>query len=303
MRSDWGRQARYLAIDGGPWGTTHQHGDRLSFVLTAGGARFIIDPSSTRYASNEPGAFISGQVAAFLHNTITVDGVDESMETPAFKEAKAPLHNTWEHGDGYSLFAGRFSFAPVKPVNWERRVLFANGEYWLLQDVLTGLQGAPAAVAIEQNFQFEADVQIDLDGNRVLATAPNGARLALVPLVDGLSPRVSCGDREPHPTYWPDGKSKLVQRQEDGVEQKHGRGWTGRSTDRLMPAPAVTYSGRAALPAVLTMLLVPLAPGQEPPTVPPAAAAADTGGTRWTLSTSRGTLRLLSSPAECRILR
>jgi len=77
MRSDWGANARYLMIDAGPWGTTHVHGDRLSFVVTAYGADFIVDPAPTKYRSNEPDAFISRQSFGFLHNPITVDGVHE----------------------------------------------------------------------------------------------------------------------------------------------------------------------------------------------------------------------------------
>ncbi|MEA3401123.1 MAG: heparinase II/III family protein, partial [Armatimonadota bacterium] len=199
MRSDWSPKARYMAIDGGPWGTTHQHGDRLSFVITAWGAKFIIDPSGTRYASNEPDAFIGGQPSGFLHNTITVDGVDEFHSEGTVAETTEPLGNVWEHGTDYTLFVSDYSFRPVKPVTWERRVLFVDGSYWVLQDVLTGDQ---SEAEIEQNFQFEADIEIELQGTSTVATAPNGARLMLAPLDASLQPVVTVGDREPHTSYW-----------------------------------------------------------------------------------------------------
>ena len=88
--------------------------------------------------------FWLGGTAGFLHNTITVDGVDEFMGCysvdcgPIPWEIRTPLQNRWEHGENYSLFAGDYSFAPLKPVKWERRVLFVDKTYWLLQDVLTG---------------------------------------------------------------------------------------------------------------------------------------------------------------------
>ncbi|MDP6355949.1 MAG: heparinase II/III family protein, partial [Planctomycetota bacterium] len=59
MRSDWSADARYLMVDGGPWGTTHRHMDKLSFELAAYGADFITDPGNTQYANNEPDARIS----------------------------------------------------------------------------------------------------------------------------------------------------------------------------------------------------------------------------------------------------
>lgn len=296
MRGDWTPQARYMAIDGGPWGTTHQHGDKLSFVITANGARFIIDPSSTRYSSNEPDAFIGGQPSGFLHNTITVDGVDEFMNGPA--EAKEPLHNTWEHGERYTLFAASYSFAPVKLVKWERRVLFADQSYWLLQDVLTGEQ---EGAQIEQNFQFEADIKVGFQDRMTIATAPNGARLVLAPLSGDLKPQLTLGDKTPHTTYWPSGKPTEVLRSEDGHDQKHGRGWTGRSGSKLIPAPAVTYTGHVRLPTMVTIALVPLAPNEKLEDLPAVTSQIVDGTTTWRATVRKGTLSFVTSPASCSV--
>ena len=298
MRSDWSADARFMAIDGGPWGTTHQHGDRLSFVVTTHGRRFIIDPSGTRYASNRPGAFIGGQPSGFLHNTITVDGVDEFRSEGTVAETLAPPTNTWEQGERYTLFAADYSFRPVKPVRWERRMVFVDGSYWLLQDVVSGDQ---EAAEIEQNFQFEAEIEVALRGATVIATAPGGARLALVPLEGALQPAVTMGDREPHTTYWPDGTATTVLRSSDGYDQQHGRGWTGRGSDTLMPAPAVTFAGRAELPAVLTVAIVPPAPGQALDDLPDIARREGDGETVWTLPMSDGALELRTGPEVCRV--
>ena len=299
MRSGWTPDAAYMAIDAGPWGTTHRHGDRLSFVVTAEGARFIIDPSSTRYASNEPDAMIGGQPSGFLHNTITVDGVDEFCSEGTVTEVHEPLQNTWEHGPRHSLFAGSYSFKPVKPVTWQRRVVFADGSYWLLQDVLTGsLQEAE----LEQNFQFEVDTEIEFEGDVTLATAPNGSHLALVPLSGGLTPTLTIGDKTPHTTYWPSGKPTTVLRSEDGHDQKHGRGWTGRGGSRLVPAPAVTYVGKSAFPAIITVAIVPLSPGQTLNDLPTIQSQQADGSTTWLLPLSEGMLEFVESPESCRVV-
>lgn len=300
MRSDWSPEARYMAIDGGPWGTTHQHGDKLSFVITAEGARFIIDPSSTRYASNQPDAFIGRQPSGFLHNTITVDGVDEFRSEGTVAEATAPLSNRWERGANHTLFASDYSFRPVQPVDWERRMLFAGSEYWLLQDVLTGDQ--PSA-RVEQNFQFEADIAIEFQGAMTVATAPNGARLVLMPLEGSLQPALTIGDTAPHATYWPSGKPTEVLCREDGHDQIHGRGWTGRGGHRLLPAPAVTYVGAVDLPATITVALVPLAPDQTLDELPAITSAAEGVATSWSLPTRTGVLHWRTAPDDCGIVQ
>jgi len=174
-------------------------------------------------------------------------------------------------------------------------VLFVDRGYWLLQDVLTGEQ--PEA-DVEQNFQFEADIKIEFQAGVTVATAPNGARLALAPLEGGLSPRLTVGDKEPHVSYWPDGKPKTVLAREDGRDQKHGRGWTGRSSDKLIPAPAVTYMGKVKLPTAITVALVPLTPGQALEQAPQITRAGDV----WTLPTAGGNLRFETTVDSCRVI-
>ena len=304
MRSGWDSNARYLAVDGGTWGTTHQHGDRLSFVVAALGSEFIIDPSGTRYASNEPDAFVSRQCAGFLHNTITVDGVDEFRAAEGVTgnlEAREPLRNRWETGEGHTLFVGEFSFAPIKPVHWQRRIIFVDRAYWFLQDVLTGDQ---ETTQVEQNFQFEADIQIELKDDLTVATAPDGARLVLVPLSSALSPLLTMGDREPHTTYWPNGDAPTtVIAREDDNDQIHGRGWTGRGGHKLLPAPAVTYAGTTQIPAAITVAIVPLMPDQELSDLPQIKSTAQAEQTTWDLPAEGGRLRVVADTRTISVAR
>ncbi|MDK1031371.1 MAG: alginate lyase family protein, partial [Planctomycetia bacterium] len=297
MRSDWTREARYLCIDGGPWGTNHQHGDKLSFVLTAFGADFIIDPTPSRYHSNEPDAFLSRQQHGFLHNTITVDGVDEFMRG---NEAmvKAPLKNTWEQGKGHVLFAASYSFAPVKAVKWERRVLFAGRAYWLMQDVLTGKANE---VRVEQNFQFDKDIKITFKGTMTIATAPNGARLVLQPIGGSLKPTLTIGDKKPHTTYWPNGKPHQTRYTDAGTKPSHGRGWTGRWHHKLMPAPAVTYVGKVTLPAQITVALIPFPKGKAL-RLPKITSKSQGAETVFTLPVKGERIRFATSVKECKVL-
>lgn len=290
MRSDWSRDARYLAIDCGPWGTNHQHGDRLSFVISAYGEQFIIDPSGTKYASNKSDAFVSRQSAGFLHNTITIDGVDVFKSEGTFDETKTPLDNLWEHGTNYSLFAGNYSYNPIKPIRWERRVLFVDGCYWLIQDVLTGSQDT---VEIEQNFQFNNDIVIELNGQQINARAPNGSQLVLKPFGGNLEPKVYKGDKTPHDTYWPEGVANSI---------NHGRGWTGQGGHKLLPAPAVTYTGTLTLPATITLAVVPIESEKKRIELPIISSEKDGDNTIWKLPTSNRTFRFVSSTDKCSVI-
>jgi len=306
MRSDWGPDARYVMIDGGPWGTTHRHGDRLSFVLTAYGADFVVDPTPTLYRSNEPDAFISRQAFGFLHNTITVDGVDEFMLVRREgklhwtypRKASQPLRNRWEQGDRYVLFAAEHSFAPIKDVVWERRLLFVDGRYWLLQDVL---RGSPEAVEVEQNFQLDLAVAVSTDGGRVTARAGNGAALLMAPVGHALQPTVTEGDRDPHVSYFYEGRPSSVDPTQASRPPIHGRGWLGRR-NKLVPAPAVTWVGRVPLPAVLTSLLYPLPPGADAAGVPDLALREQGTETVCRLPCASGRVEVTFTPDRIEVL-
>ena len=287
MRSDWSREALYLCLHAGAPGISHQHGDKLSFVLSALGADFIIDPSSTRYRSNDPDAFISRQLAGFLHNTVTVDGVDVHLNEPL--EVNQPHDCPWEYGEHFVYVGGRYRFAPALAAEWQRRIIFVDRTYWLLQDVITGEQ--PTA-RIEQNFQLEQGIAIELDGVRTICTAPNGARLLIVPLESGLLPELSIGDSSPRMTCWPQGERS---------EYPHSRGWTGHSGHALMPAPAVTYAGEIDLPAVLTLALIPIAPGGDPSALPAINSAVAKGQTVWTLPYPGGSVGVTTDVDRCEV--
>lgn len=292
MRSEWSNSAKYLAIDCGPWGSTHQHGDRLSFVLSANGADFIIDPSGTSYASNEPDAFISKQANGFLHNTITVDNVDEFKSADIEKVTEEPLDNIWEHGEGYNLFVGKYSFEPVKQITWERRILFVDKSYWILQDVLVGKNGSTATV--EQNFQFEKDISIEFKENQTISNAKNNSMLILSPIGGTLKAKLSVGDMTEQISYWPDG--------EKITNYPHGRGWTGRGSHKLEPAPSVCYEGKVTLPCIITLAMFPVSPEGELSDTPEIDSEIVDGKKVWILPTQNGsTLRFTSTVEECSV--
>ena len=294
MRSDWSPDARFLMIDGGPWGTSHQHCDRLSFVLTAFGADFITDPANTLYANNEPDAMLSMLNTGFQHNTVTVDGVDEFIREPAFWETAEPLANLWRHDERCALFEGSFEFDPVLPVRWRRRVLFAGRAYWLLQEVLSGEQ--PAA-RIEQNFQFEPDIRIAFDGQTTIATARNGARLLIKPLRSALKPVLTVGDRAPHTTY-----STQYCTNDRPRQFALGRGWIARWTNKVIPAPAVTYTGTVKLPEMITLALIPLPPGASLDEAPQILSRIQDESEDWTLPVAAGSLKFRTSVDGCEVL-
>ena len=90
---DTAREIRVVA-DAGPLGyrsiAAHGHADALSFSLSAGGQEFLIDPGT--YAYHTQGAWREYFRGTSAHNTVRIDGLDQSVQGGNFlwlKKAQA----------------------------------------------------------------------------------------------------------------------------------------------------------------------------------------------------------------------
>jgi hypothetical protein len=99
-----------LVVDAGPLGyrsiAAHGHADALAFTLSVGGMEFLIDPGTYAYHTQGPWRrYFRGTVA---HNTVRVDGVDQSVSGGNFmwlKKARAGCSH-WSTSAAKDLFEG-----------------------------------------------------------------------------------------------------------------------------------------------------------------------------------------------------
>lgn len=143
MRGGWRRSDAMLVYDCGPLGhglAGHGHADALSFQLYANGRPLFVDPGT--YSYNLDYGWRDAFRGTRAHNTITIDGLDQSVpqdrmswshaararcldwtSTPWFDLADA-AH------DGYERLAA--------PVTHRRIVVFFKPDAWLIIDALDG---------------------------------------------------------------------------------------------------------------------------------------------------------------------
>lgn len=125
-------------IDCGPLGflsiAAHGHADALSIILSASGHRFLIDPGTFAYHTDRAWrSYFRGTAA---HNTIRVDGVDQSVIGGNFmwlKHANATL-KTWSDASDRQVFCGSHDGYTrlADPVVHQRQVQFDTTERRLL---------------------------------------------------------------------------------------------------------------------------------------------------------------------------
>lgn len=186
MRSDWTEQAKLMIFDAGPQGPVHAghgHADGLSFICSANGVDWLVDPGTYVYSASQPWRDYFRSTAG--HNTMAIDGVDQATPTDWFKwQDLPPVHLE------KSLSQGRLDYAVgshagytrlPEPVHHRRRILFVKPDYWLVSDELTGV-GSHQVAAF---FHFAPGVSVSLLPNGCLATEQN-ERFLLLSLAPGM---------------------------------------------------------------------------------------------------------------------
>ncbi len=254
LRNGWDTDAQYLSMDAGPFGTNHQHGDKLSITVSADGAPFIVDPGTSLYTSAEPGPRNDLRYG-FLHNVITIDGIDPNTGWDRHY-AFDVLENRWVTNPVYDFLEGTYEYRNnLLDALWRRSVLFVKDDYWIVLDALYG----DGEHHVESNLQFMVDNEVQWDGPHAPATAPNGATLHLAQVFgEGLQPEVLIGD-----THFP-GTTFLTQYPTFVDWKPSGRGWVGTFGNltplapvRNYPAPALLKSGKVGVPLKSVTVLTP----------------------------------------------
>ncbi|MFN0089599.1 MAG: alginate lyase family protein [Acidimicrobiales bacterium] len=197
QRSGWGPDAHHLVFDCGPLGDGgHGHYDQLSVEVSLAGRAVLVDPGRFTYADT---AERRGFKSTAAHNTVTVDGLDQSpyrRGKPKGPLPQARLLRT--HAEpGLEVLTGQAT-SPCYDAVHTREVAFVARRLWVVVDRLE----APGPHRYEQRWHLapEALGALRLDGASAVApgVALTVAGADSLQVEDGwASPRY--GVRQPAP--------------------------------------------------------------------------------------------------------
>ena len=93
FRTSWRPDAVWGYVDMSPWGYSHQHEDKLNFLLSAYGKHLLVEGGSFHYDSSPMRRYV---LSTRAHNTIRIDGKDQCARASwrwreAMLNEKAPL--------------------------------------------------------------------------------------------------------------------------------------------------------------------------------------------------------------------
>jgi hypothetical protein len=239
QRSGWGAEStpfneeRYLIFDCGPLGDGgHGHYDLLNVEIAAGGAPLIVDPGRYVY-SEEPPNWRRWFKSTAAHNTVTVDGLDQTAYrrgAPNGAVAQGRLLCRLSAA-GLDVLWGECD-SPCYEVVHRRRVLFVADEYWIIEDRLLGERPHRYDLRFHLPPQAWEKTTLDVGDGQSVVRAPG---LALVTISGGAAT----------------------------IEQ----GWFAPLYGHKLPAPTVSVCAETTPEAVFITLVAPLDSARPAPEV------------------------------------
>ncbi|MGD8913110.1 MAG: alginate lyase family protein [Candidatus Thiodiazotropha sp.] len=170
----------------------HAHADTLSFELSIGKQRVLVNSGTSCYGTSTERLRLRGTAA---HNTVVVDGQDSSEVWGGFRVARRayPMElHTKHEADGslseVSCAHNGYYWLPGKPVH--RRTWLMNEGGLTINDLVEG----PGSTA-EARFHFHPDLQVRFHDNRQegMALLPNGTAVTF---------QVEKGEARLEPSTW-----------------------------------------------------------------------------------------------------
>ena len=284
MRSGWDKDATYLLFDAGPFGFSHQHEDKLHFVLWSHGRQLLLDPGNYAYDNSRWRRYVLGTAG---HNTVVVDGEDQNRKAnketcfwPHPWTAPVPPSNdtrwfsTPEADCAVGIYADGYGPGNAIAVTHERRIVFVKPErIFIVMDTLTPRD--------DREHRYEA--LFHLDAAEAAVDEPTKAvrtdGLAILPLAgDSLG-------------------VQIVKGKEDAPVQ----GWASQPW-RAIPTAIYRKSGKGVV--TFLFVLAPCAQGAPPPAsrvekaADGAARIVFAGGRSLEVSPSRGGVALVWKKAD-----
>ncbi len=244
LRSGWSLDDVYLCLDAGPYGTGHQHEDKLSLDVWGYGDELIVDPGRYTYVG---GAWRSYFVSTASHSTVLVDGAGQRRrQVRSSYVNREPQPNRLVVTPAAELVCGSYEEGygnGADVIHVRKAVFMRDGGYFVVIDDLLPRGTAADEVTMTVQFQLaHAGATLDPDTLAVRGGGERGSVLIQPVTRAGVEATLHEGEEDPP------------------------AGWVGWSLHQALKLPAtmVRYSLRGTPPLRFVTVLRPHRTGEEP---------------------------------------
>ena len=237
MRNGWDKSAHWAFFDTGPFGTGHQHSDKLHLSVAAYGKDLLVDGgryTHQNYFSFDPTLWRGYFRSSFSHNVILVDGQGQ-QGGPVRVSAPLKENQDFVHHPTYDYARGTFDdgFVGVDgKATHTRSLLYLRDQYWVVVDHID--TDRPRTLQVLWHYAPTCQVVLKQEEAVSINEAEGNLRI------------VAVGEE----VRW---QAELV----SGQEKPHIQGWYSAEYGTKEPNPTVIYTATIDQPTTFAWLLVP----------------------------------------------
>ncbi len=176
-RSGYDANAQWSFFDMGPWGSGHQHNDKLHISISAYGRDLLVDSGRFAYTGEVAEKFRPYAKGTAGHNSILID---QKGQTAGPRLAEAPIDDThFKITDDFDYASNSFDqFIDVEgKAKHTRAVLYVRGKFWVVVDRID----TDRARKIDALWHWHPESAVEKDGTVVKTTNEFG-NLAVIPV-------------------------------------------------------------------------------------------------------------------------
>jgi hypothetical protein len=229
-RNGYDTDAHWSFFDIGPWGSGHQHNDKMHVSVAAFGRDLLVDCGRFAYRGEVADKFRKYATGSQSHNVLLVDGKGQA---PGPKVTDEPVSKKdYLITEDYDLGRGSFSvFNDLEgEVKHTRTLFYSRGDLWVVVDQVT----TDRPRKIDALWHWHPECKVAVDGNKV-STQNEKGNLQIIPA----------------------GKQKWEVKMITGQEQPEIQGWYSKEYNIFEPNPTTIYSTQIESNSTFVWVLYP----------------------------------------------
>jgi len=199
MRSGFEPDAQWAFFDIGPWGTGHQHNDKLHISVSAYGRDLLVDAGRFAYRGELADKFRDYACGSYSHNVILIDG---NGQAPGPKLTNEPLSKEhYKISDGFDYAWSSFNqFVDLKgECNYTRSLFYLRGKFWVVVDNIA----TDRPRKIETLWHWHPDCKIKVESKNIVSTDNDKGNLKIIPIgYQKWNIDLVKGQEKPYPQGW-----------------------------------------------------------------------------------------------------
>lgn len=199
MRSGYDADAHWAFFDMGPWGTGHQHNDKLHISITAYGRDLLVDGGRFAYRGQLADKFRGYATGSASHNVLLIDGAGQDAGP---RVAPAPLSDSdYRIEEQFDYARGEFNQFKRLPgsAKHARSLFYMRDKFWIVVDRIE----TDRPRKIEALWHWHPDVKVETQSEGIVATNNEKGNLKIIPVGEAdWKIRQVKGQNEPSPQGW-----------------------------------------------------------------------------------------------------